>query len=163
MGKVFTSMCQQIGVHKVFTSPYHPQTDGFIERFNQTLLRDLRAYVSANEDDWDSHIAMACFCYNTTVHEATGVTPYKAVFGIDAFDFDAELGRWMAMDQEVLFADDLPRRIATVHQELISRSLAARMSSAKQYNKLVLDTEFFVGDRVMVYNPQFDKEVGRKL
>ena len=51
---------------------------------------------------------MACFCYNTTVHEATGVTRYKAVFGIDAFDFDAELGRRMVMDQEVLFAVDLP-------------------------------------------------------
>ena len=45
----------------------------------------------------------------------------------------------------------------------MSRSLAACMSCAKQYNKLVQDTEFFVGDMVMVYNPQFDKEVGRKL
>ena len=42
------------------------------------------------------------------MHEATGVTPYKAVFGIDAFDFDAELGKRMVTDQEVLFADDLP-------------------------------------------------------
>ena len=59
MGKVVTSMCEQLGVHEVFTSPYHPQTDGLIERFKRTLLRDLRAYVSANEDDWDLHIAMA--------------------------------------------------------------------------------------------------------
>ncbi len=44
------------------------------------------------EDDWDKHIAMACFRYNTTVNGATGMTPFKAMFGIDGFELDNEIG-----------------------------------------------------------------------
>jgi hypothetical protein len=27
-----------------------------------------------------------------SVHEATGMTPFKTIFGIEAFDFDTEIG-----------------------------------------------------------------------
>jgi transposase InsO family protein len=41
-GKVFVGnfldhMCEMMGIKTVFTSPYHPQTDGFVERLNRTL------------------------------------------------------------------------------------------------------------------------------
>ncbi len=39
-----------------------------------------------------SIIAMACFRYNTTVNGATGMTPFKAMFGIDGFELDNEIG-----------------------------------------------------------------------
>ncbi len=74
-------MCNLLGVHKIICSPYHPQTDGMVERFTRTLCNDLASYVSVDENDWDKHIAMACFRYNTTVKEATGMTPFKAMFG----------------------------------------------------------------------------------
>jgi hypothetical protein len=36
-------------------------------------------------------VTMAVFRYNTSVHEAAGLTSFKAMFGIEAFDFDAEI------------------------------------------------------------------------
>jgi transposase InsO family protein len=41
---------QLLGVKKVRTSPYHPQTDGQVERFNRTLKGILTSYVN------DDHI-----------------------------------------------------------------------------------------------------------
>ena len=38
-GKVITAMCSLLGVEKIWTTPYHPQTNGLAERVHQTLQR----------------------------------------------------------------------------------------------------------------------------
>jgi len=163
VSEIILELCERVGTRKIFTSPYHPQTDGFVERFNRTIMRDIRAYVSIEEDDWDQHVALACFRYNTTVNEATGMSPYRAVFGIDAFDFDAQVGRRMLIDQEMCPEKELGSHLSSLHFQLLSKGTAARAKAAKQYDKLVAGAEYEVGDRVMVYHPRLDTEIGRKL
>ena len=163
VGNIIKCLCKHVGIKKIFTSPYHPQTDGFIERFNRTLMKHIRAYVSTDEADWDEHISMACFRYNTSVNTATGMTPYKAVFGIEAFDFDAEAGRRMAIDEEAESSEKLAKRLATLHRKLLVNGTSARMAAAKQYDKLAEDVEFEIEDRVMVFYPRLQMEKGRKL
>ena len=34
---MFTEMCQLLGIHKTRTTALHPQSDGVVERYNQTL------------------------------------------------------------------------------------------------------------------------------
>ena len=36
-GKVIAAMCSLLGVEKIWTTPYHPQTNGSAERVHQTL------------------------------------------------------------------------------------------------------------------------------
>ncbi|KAL5475937.1 hypothetical protein EMCRGX_G025817 [Ephydatia muelleri] len=57
-GSNFTSqllakLYRLLGVKGIRTSPYHPQTDGLIERFNQTLKGMLRKIVQDEGKDWD--------------------------------------------------------------------------------------------------------------
>ena len=47
---IFTQVLDAFGVHKSRTTPYHPQGDGMVERFNRTLLQLLRAYVTSQDD-----------------------------------------------------------------------------------------------------------------
>jgi hypothetical protein len=63
-----------------------------IERLKRTLLKDLRAHVNPDDDNWDELLPQACFRYNTSVHAATGLAPFAATCGTEAFEFDAELG-----------------------------------------------------------------------
>ena len=51
---VFQEMCKLLGIHKTRTTAYRPQSDGLVERANQTLLNMLKAYVSDNQKDWDN-------------------------------------------------------------------------------------------------------------
>src|ERR1044072_1219123 len=45
--------------HK-FSTPYHPKTNGLVERFNKTLYESL-AKLTGEDKDWDLHIGSVLF------------------------------------------------------------------------------------------------------
>jgi transposase InsO family protein len=73
--KLLTELCNQLQVQRVFTTPYNPQCDGMVERFNRTLTRLLACYVGKNQRDWDRQIQHIVFAYNTANRIST--FPYR--------------------------------------------------------------------------------------
>ncbi|KAL5509722.1 hypothetical protein EMCRGX_G005140 [Ephydatia muelleri] len=82
--KVLKEVCQLLGVKKTRTTPYHPQSDGLVERFNRTLLDMLSMAVKDDERDWDLLLPTLLFAYRTSRHVTTGVTPFQLMYGRDA-------------------------------------------------------------------------------
>lgn len=78
---LFKEVLELLDVHKLRTTPYHPQCDGQTERFNRTLISMLRTFVNENQDDWDLLLNKLAFAYRTAVHRATGYTPFEMVYG----------------------------------------------------------------------------------
>ena len=74
-------LSELLGTVKTKTTPYHPRSDGLVERFNRTLLAMLAMFVSQEHDNWDDLLPFMMLAYNTTVHTSTGYTPYRLVFG----------------------------------------------------------------------------------
>ena len=74
-------LSELLGTAKTKTTPYHPRSDGLVERFNRTLLAMLAMFVSRENDNWDDLLPFMMLAYNTTVHTTTGFTPYRLVFG----------------------------------------------------------------------------------
>ena len=72
------TLSELLGTVKTKTTPYHPRSDGLVERFNRTLLA---MFVSQEHDNWDDLLPFMMLAYNTTVHTSTGFTPYRLVFG----------------------------------------------------------------------------------
>ena len=66
-------------MHNVFTTTYHPQTNGQVERFNRTLAAMLRCYVEDNPGLWCLYASALCYAYNISVHSTTGTTPFYLV------------------------------------------------------------------------------------
>ena len=78
------SLCTLLGCTKTRTAPYHPESDGMIERFNRTCLMMLSMFMNDRRDNW--HKLMNA--YRTSVHEPTGYSPFrlmmaKTVYGED--------------------------------------------------------------------------------
>lgn len=46
---VFQEMCELLGIKKTKTTPYHPQSDGMVERFNRTIETQLSNFVDYNQ------------------------------------------------------------------------------------------------------------------
>ena len=77
-------ICQILNVRKTRTTPYHPQCDGLIERFNRTLLSMLATTTTNNPFEWEDRLHKVCFAYNTSVQASTGHTPFFLMFGRQA-------------------------------------------------------------------------------
>jgi len=68
-----------LGVAANYTSPYHPETSGQVERYNRILMRQLRCYLAEHHKKWDSHLSLPTTAYNTQVHAITGEIPIAFV------------------------------------------------------------------------------------
>ena len=75
------SLATNVGITRRLTTPYHPQANGFDERFNQTLQNMLAKFVQSKKSSWSSVLDTFVFAYNTSQHESTCFTPFEMMFG----------------------------------------------------------------------------------
>ena len=68
-----------MGIRNVFTTTYHPQANGQVERFNRTLTSALQKYVGEHPKDWDLFSEAVTYAYNTQVHRTTNIAPFELV------------------------------------------------------------------------------------
>jgi len=78
---ILSNVTKLLNIRKTRTSPYRPQSDGQVERFNRTLLGMLSAFVTADALDWDTHLGYVLAAYRSSVNSSTGCTPYSMVYG----------------------------------------------------------------------------------
>ena len=78
---LFSEVCKHLQIRKTRTTPYHPQSDGMVERFNKTLAAMLSNYVNDNHRDWDESIPFVMMAYRASQHESTGFTPNMLMLG----------------------------------------------------------------------------------
>jgi hypothetical protein len=74
-------VCTLLKIKKLFTSPYHPATNGAVERMNRTISAMLSHYVNESQTDWDQFLPLVSFAYNATFSSTTGNTPYFLMLG----------------------------------------------------------------------------------
>ena len=70
--KIMQALCILCGSHKTRTTPYHPESDGMVERLNRTLLMMLAMFAGKNREDWDDLLPAVMMAYWSSVHESTG-------------------------------------------------------------------------------------------
>ncbi|CAC5365137.1 unnamed protein product [Mytilus coruscus] len=78
---LFATICDKLGIDKTRTCPYRPQSDGMVERFNQTLQSILRLFVNEHRNYWDNHIPFINMAYRATQHASTKCSPNLLMFG----------------------------------------------------------------------------------
>ena len=81
MGHIITHLCELYGVQKLRTSPYHAQTNGQVERMNQTIIRMIGKLEEDKKACWSKHLPELLLAYNATCSAVTGYSPYCLLFG----------------------------------------------------------------------------------
>ena len=76
-------VCNIINISKVFTSSYHPQCEGFIERTNGKITQIIVMFVSSNKKDSDTYLKSTVYAYNTSMSETTGNTLFFLTCGCE--------------------------------------------------------------------------------
>ena len=86
-GSVFTSkltalMCKTFNITKIRTSPYHPQSDGALERWH-ACLKGMIKRSGGKLSEWDRQLKYLLFAYRDTPHVVTGFSPFSLMYGRD--------------------------------------------------------------------------------
>ena len=80
-GHVIMHLCELYGVQKLRTSPYHVQTNGQVERMNQTIIRMIGKLEKDKKACWSEHLPELLMAYNATCSAVMGYSPYYLLFG----------------------------------------------------------------------------------
>ena len=80
MSSVINEMCKILNMKKLWTTPYHPQTNGLVERSHQTIMRMIRKLGKDKKADWPGHLAEIVHAYNATCSTMTGYSLHYLMF-----------------------------------------------------------------------------------
>ena len=61
MSGIFQQVMHELGIKQYKSSAYHPESQGALERFHQTLKNMIRSYCFDTEKDWDEGIHLLLF------------------------------------------------------------------------------------------------------
>lgn len=163
--QVFQETCRILGINKTRTTPYHPQSDGMVERFNQTLEKHLAKVVDSHQKDWDKYIPLFLLSYRTAVHESAGVTPAYATFGRELrLPADLLTGRPPDITTEITeYVNDLRNRMTDIYDQIRTSELQASTRMKTRYDRKARSSVFEEGSKVWLHNPVRRKGKSPKL
>jgi transposase InsO family protein len=155
--KFFQACCQILGVKQTFTTAYHPQTNGQVERHNRTILSQLRKYIGDHQDDWDLFNGALTYAYNTQVHSSTGHAPFQLILSRppkltiiqpSSTSIDVTLGKSHIDNFRLMFLQRL--RSLQSNADTAIRHAGLRYQRNADRNYRTLDPQNLVGHRVWI-------------
>ncbi len=158
MSRLMADLCRLLRVKQLRTTVYHPQTDGLVERFNQTLKQMLRRVVAEDRRDWDLMIPYVLFGIREVPQASTGFTPFELLFGRQPRGLlDVAKEAWeqqpAAHRSVVEHVKQMRERIDRVMPLVREHLCKAQQAQQRHFNRAAQPREFQAGDRVMVLVP----------
>ena len=168
LSKLVREVCKLLAIDKLNTSPYHPMTDGLVERFNSFISQSLSMYVSANQKDWDEFLPSILFAYRTSPQATTGDSPFYLLYGREPrLPLDVNL---LPPQTERLSTSISEHRERIVAQLEEAQRLAKQNTERTQYERMkerydlkAVPNPYKIGQRVWVYTPKTQKGLSKKL
>ena len=78
---IWQQLMQTWGIQSHFTTPYHPQSNGLVERFHRRLKEALNALVTEESDKWYWKLPCVLLAIRTTMKPDINASPADLVFG----------------------------------------------------------------------------------
>ncbi len=159
LSKLFKQVLDSLAISHRVSSAYHPQSQGALERFHQTLKSMLKKYCQDTAKDWDEGVPLVLFAVRETVQESLGFSPAELVFGhqvrgplkvlkerILAPDLNANTS---VLDYVSQFRDCLHAAWLLARESLAN----AQKDMKSKYDKQAVARSFQPGDEVLVLLP----------
>lgn len=165
----YKEFCNLLHIQQRFATPYHSMGNGATERTFRTFQNMLSKFINTKQEDWDLFVPCVAFCYNTSVNEATGETPYFLMFGRDpTFVIDKILQPKERIeipnfDETSEYKAQLVSGLQLAWNNAAEQARRYKASMKQRYDRDSRPSSIKIGDRVLMRN--FSSKVGlsRKL
>ena len=156
--KLLAELYNMLQVRAIRTTPYHPQTDGLVERFNQTLKAMLRRMVNKEGKDWDRLLPFLLFAYREVPQASTGFSPFELLFGRKIRGpLDVIKERWEAdhksSESVVSYILSIQDRIASMADLVGENMQKAQETQKRWYDRNAREKTLEPGEKVLVLLP----------
>lgn len=132
--QIMQELCKVMKIQHNFSTAYHHQTLGTVERNHRVFNEYLRAYLT--DGNWDEHLKHFTFCYNISYNASFNhtYTPFELVFG-KKYVLPNELSNSI----EPVYNFDNYIKILKYQLQVAHRKTVEFLERAKQRNKLYYD------------------------
>jgi len=157
-------LCRLSGIKHINTAAYHPQTNGLVEKQNDTTEKIIFKHCE-KADKWVDLLPGVLFNVRTSKHASTGFTPMVMMFGREAvhplfFVDDQSKGnpRTLSQEERQEAVDSLSTvekmdKIREFRQEVFEKSTynikRAQVSYKKHYDRRHAHRNLAIGEKVL--------------
>ena len=164
MSRLTKAVCELLGIDRIRTSPYHPQSDGALEKWH-ACLKGMIKKSGVDVKNWDLSLKYLLFAYRDTPHAVTGFTPFELLFGRNVKG-PLSLVHASWLDQESVGVEahewlvNLKEQMRLTSAVVTDREQTAKAKMKKAYDKHAREKVFVIGDEVLVRRPGLKRKLG---
>jgi len=153
---LFQEVCKLLGIKRLLTTAYHPETDGLVERLNQTLINMISTQMEEGKNNWDEVLPYVLLAYRNSPHTSVGETPAFLLYGRDLTlpDEIKKLPRRPQYMSHVDYRQELVLKMGLAH-EFVSKELkikdAQRLEKSEEHRKY---KDYPLGSLVLLHVPR---------
>ena len=158
MSGLFQQVMDELGIKQYRSSAYHPESQGALERFHQTLKNMIRSYCFDTNRDWDEGVHLLLFAVRESVQESLGYSPFELVFGHSVRGplklFKEKLLSHDDVSLNLLqYVSDFRTKLSNACEMAKSNSKSAQNSIKNRYDQNSVSRTFKPGDKVLALLP----------
>ena len=151
--EIIDLLSAELNIHRVTTSPFHPQSNGRVEASHKTINSVIaKALEGQDHRNWDTYVPTAVLAINCSVSETTKQSPFFVVYGRDPqLPMDTLLGP----KQRYMGDEYVPTMLGRMHKTFAlvkENTKEARQRAMAHFNEKASKCEYQVGDPIYYLN-----------
>ncbi|KAI2661959.1 Retrovirus-related Pol polyprotein from transposon 17.6 [Labeo rohita] len=156
--KLFKQVLHNLTVTHVTSSAFHPQSQGALERFHQTLKTTIKTHCLESGGDWAESLPLLMFAIRESVQDSLGFSPAELVFG------HIVRGPLKLLSEQLLatkpttrsvseYVDTFRKRLKQVCNLARANLTSAQATMKAHYDRRAVQRSFKPGDLVLALLP----------
>ena len=154
--QLMEAMTKLIGYNHIFSSVYHPQTNGVVERFNATFIPRIAKLQDHENNNWDEFLLPVVFAYNTGIHATTGYSSFQLQFSRHPRLPTDEPPISFTFNKPQDYYEQLKKNLQIIQRQARENVNTRQQSYKNRYDKQRSDPHYEINDLVLIkiYGPK---------